>query len=440
MASPLDGDLESEKALLGAVIQSGDSVLLEMDTSDFLYPRHQVIAATLRDMLRRDIPVDAMTLRNELESIGKLATPGGAGGGLYLHELMTSAPTGSNAPYYAAKVRDAARVAALYSAAHRARGMTIAEEAIGDFDEIVRQLRASIDGLPQPLGNSDRDDTKDTVGAILEEQDEDTDWLIPGLLAREERVVIVAAEGVAKTTLLRQLAVCFAGGLHPWAWRRCSRGLRVLFIDAENSRAQSRRAYRWIAGRCWKPTIDPAWKSNIVHKTRNDGVNLIGKDEAWFRDVADRVSPDVIILSPAYKLMRGDPKEDRDVQDLLDVIDRVRVQHKAAVVIETHAPHGNAVHGRDMRPYGSSVWLRWPEIGLGLQRNSAVPEEEQQRKPERLETVDWRGAREPRDWPDAIRYGDPRKEPPWAPEEGDGYSTSEPLDYQIPDSEGRSAA
>lgn len=438
MTEPIDGDIEAEKALLGAVIQSGDRVILELDTSDFQNPRHKVIAATLRDMIRRDIPVDPMNLRDELEKRGKLATPGGAGGGLYLHELMTCAPTGVNAPYYAAKVRASARVVALYAAAHRARGMAMAEEAVGDLDEIVRQLRSSLDAIPGPLGDADVDDTRDTLGVMLEEQDEDTDWLIPGLLAREERVVIVAAEGTSKTTLLRQLAVCFAGGIHPWAWQRVARGLKVLFIDAENSRAQSRRAYRWIAGRCWKPTIDPAWRSNIVHKTRNDGVNLVGKDESWFRDVADRVSPDVIILSPAYKLMRGDPKEDRDVQDLLDVIDRVRVQHKAAVVIETHAPHGQA-HGRDMRPYGSSVWLRWPEIGFGLQRNSAVPAEYQQRRPEQLESVDWRGAREDRDWPTEIRYGAPN-EPPWVNEQGiDSYSPSVPSDYEIPNSEGRAA-
>jgi replicative DNA helicase len=146
----------------------------------------------------------------------------------------------------------------------------------------------------------------------------------------------------------------------------------------------------------------------------------------------------VIILSPAYKLMRGDPKEDRDVQNLLDVIDRVRVQHKAAVIIETHAPHGQA-HGRDMRPYGSSVWLRWPEIGIGLQRNSAIPDGEQERKPTQLETVDWRGAREERDWPTEIRYGS-KHEPPWVNEQGiESYTPSEPLSYQIPTDEGRAA-
>lgn len=439
MGEPIDGDIEAEKALLGAVLLSGDRSILDLDTSDFLNDWHQVIATSVRGMLRRGIPIDMLTLADELEKIGKLSLIGPAGGRLYLHELMTSVPTGVNAPYYAAKVRDAARVAALYTAAHRARGMAMAESAIGDFDDIVRQLRKALDEIPVPLGNADRDDSRDTIGAILEETDEDTDWLIPGLLAREERVVIVAGEGVAKTTMLRQLAVCFAGGLHPWAWRRCSRGLRVLFIDAENSRAQSRRAYRWIAGRCWKPTIDPAWKSNIIHKTRNDGVNLTGRDESWFRDVADRVNPDVIILSPAYKLMRGDPKEDRDVQDLLDVIDRVRVQHRAAVVIETHAPHGQA-HGRDMRPYGSSVWLRWPEIGIGWQRNSEVPAEYQQRRPEQLESVDWRGAREERAWPTHIRYGDPRSEPPWVNENGiDAYNPQVSLSYEIPDSEGRAA-
>jgi replicative DNA helicase len=337
-----------------------------------------------------------------------------------------------NAEHYADKVREATRLRLFRDAARKIAATCELEDAGAHLDELMRNHRKALDEIPSPLGTGDNDDTNDTVGVMLSEQDEETDWLIPGLLAREERVVIVAGEGVAKTTLLRQMAVCMSGGLHPWTGRRVADGLRVLFIDAENSRGQSRRAYRWIAGRCYRPTMDRAWKGNIIHKTRNDGVNLLGKDEPWFRDIADRISPDVIILSPAYKLMRGDPKEDRDVLALLDVIDQVRVQHKAAVLIETHAPHGSFM-SRDMRPFGSSVWLRWPEIGFGYQRDSHIPDDAQERRPRELESVDWRGAREPRDWPDRICYGGP-KELPWVPND-EWWEPTVDANYRIPEGE-----
>jgi replicative DNA helicase len=210
-----------------------------------------------------------------------------------------------------------------------------------------------------------------------------------------------------------------------------------LFIDAENSRNQSRRAYQWIAGRIVRPNIAAGWKSRLIHKTRNDGVDLPGRDAKWFVDVAARVAPDVLILGPAYKLMRGDPQKDRDVQDLLDVIDKVRVQQKCAVLVETHAPHGSR-ESRHMRPYGSSVWLRWPELGIGYQRDTSEGIV-QFPQPRQLESVDWRGQREDRDWPDFIGYGDTRtREMPWAPVRPD-WAPSIDLGYEIPQDERRSA-
>jgi replicative DNA helicase len=427
-------ELTPEQAVIGATLISRGkaTALLSLEGTDFTDTRHRVIASVLRDMMRRDIPIDQMTVATELEAIGKLSTPGGAGGRMYLFDLTALEIVPANADHYADQVRAATRLRLFRDANRTMADKCQLEDAGSHLDELIRTHRQALDAIPAPLGTGDTDDSRDTVGVMLSEADEETDWLIPGLLAREERAVVVAGEGVAKTTLLRQFAVCMAGGLNPWNGQRVTGGLRVLFIDTENSRGQSRRAYRWIAGRCYRPTMDRNWKNNIIHKTRNDGVNLLGKDEPWFRDLADRVSPDVIILSPAYKLMRGDPKEDRDVLGLLDVIDRVRVQHRAAILIETHAPHGTFM-SRDMRPFGSSVWLRWPEVGFGYQRDRAIPEDEQPRKPEFLESVDWRGAREPRDWPDRICYGGP-KELPWVPN-NEWWAPSVDANYQIPEGE-----
>lgn len=417
---------DAERGILGATIASGGTAteILGLDGSDFTDPRHRLIAAVLRDMMRRDIAIDGITLASELRSRGKLDTPGGAGGGAYVAALHAM-PV--NAGAYADDVRAATRVRKFHAAARRALERCETEEAEAMLDELLVAHKHELEGIPGPAGDPENDN-HDTLGVMLGEEDEETEWLIPGLLSREERVVIVAGEGVAKTTLLRSFAVCFAAGLNPWNGHRVSDGLKVLFIDTENSRAQSRRAYRWIAGRCYKPAMAPGWKDRIVHKTRNDGVNLLGRDEQWFRELAERVSPDVIMLSPAYKLMRGDPKEDRDVLALLDVIDRVRVQHKCAVIIETHAPHGTFLN-RDMRPFGSSVWLRWPEIGFGLQRDTNIPEGATTRKAQYLETVDWRGAREPRDWPDQICWG-PENGFPWVPTNAD-WAPSVESNYEI---------
>ena len=44
------------------------------------------------------------------------------------------------------------------------------------------------------------------------EMDLSYDWLIPDLLERGERVIVVAAEGAGKTTLMRQVALMSSAG------------------------------------------------------------------------------------------------------------------------------------------------------------------------------------------------------------------------------------
>jgi replicative DNA helicase len=65
--------------------------------------------------------------------------------------------------------------------------------------------------------------------------------------------------------------------------------------------------------------------------------------------------------------------------------------------LEHHAPHGETSKIREMRPFGSSLWLRWPEFGLALKRD-----------PDRrtsLKVGRWRGDRVNADWPKRLDRG-----------------------------------
>lgn len=432
---------DAERNTLGAAIlahphSAAHNVLLSLESSDFTDTRNRVIAAVLRDMITKNVPIDQATVCGELTGRGKLAAPGGGGGQLYVFGLCAEHVLPMSADYYAEQVRTATRLRMLHNASRDLAATCEREDAGSHMDELLSAHRSALNAIPGRL-SADDDDTADQLEVILAEHDQATDWVIPGWLGREDRAVIVAGEGVAKTTMLRQFAVAAACGLNPWTGTRVAGGQRVLFIDAENSRNQSRRAYRWISRQVTRPMAEPGWASRVIHKTRNDGVDLVVRDQKWFMDLVARVSPDLLILGPAYKLMRGDPQRDRDVQDLLDVIDRARVQQRCAVLIETHAPHGDRVD-RHMRPYGSSVWLRWPEVGIGYQRDTD-DRVVQQERPDHLMAVDWRGQREPRDWPRHLRYGDARhREMPWRPTDPD-WSPSVNTHYRIPDDEGRVA-
>jgi hypothetical protein len=54
---------------------------------------------------------------------------------------------------------------------------------------------------------------------LLRETDDSYDWCIEYLIETAERVIVVAAEGVGKTMLARQIAICVAAGIHPFTGR-----------------------------------------------------------------------------------------------------------------------------------------------------------------------------------------------------------------------------
>ena len=71
--------------------------------------------------------------------------------------------------------------------------------------------------------------------------------------------------------------------------------------------------------------------------------------------------------------------------------------------MEAHAGHGRGVDGtRDLRPRGSAALLGWPEFGLGI---APDPDDASLSR-----VVRWRGDRDERDWPEALRRGGPL---PW---------------------------
>ena len=420
--------IDNERAVLGAGLQgiAGHSGVLSLSDEDFEHPSHRVIAAVMRDMIRQSADLDVQTLGNELAARGKLSSPGGARGMDYLHGLNTSAPSAMSGDYYASEVRKQARHRLARANTQRLLDTLAHEESVAELGQVLATHADDMAAIPGEL--DDAEEELPTLRRLLAQEDSPEDWLIPGLLERGERVVITGGEGGGKSTLLKQLVVSFAGGLNPWNGVRVADGMRVLYLDAELSSRQNRRNYRWIAASAKRRLIAPDYDERIFHYVRNDGLDLPGRDREWFHHVAAQTSPDVIVVGPAYKCMAGDEKSDVDVMNLLKVLDEVRVKHDAALIVEAHSPHGGDEDSRPIRPIGSSVWLRWPEIGFGFKRDKD-PSIDQMPTPHFLRAISWRGQREERDWPDLIRRG-VNGEFPWVPTRPDWHPTVD-LHYSL---------
>lgn len=234
---------------------------------------------------------------------------------------------------------------------------------------------------------------------FVNQDDEDYDWLCPGLLERMDRVIWVAAEGAGKTMLGRQVAICLAYGVHPFTGRKIPR-IKTLTVDLENPDKIIRRKSRSIhetAYRLSDHVKDPYAKLII----KPDGLNLMKtQDRVALEKAMEQHTPDILFIGPLYKAFidPGGRTSESVATEMVMFLDHLRFTYGCALWMEQHAPLGSST-GRDMRPFGSAVWSRWPEFGKALVADvtSGVPNT--------FKVENFRGDRDERQWPTVMRWG-----------------------------------
>lgn len=287
---------------------------------------------------------------------------------------------------------------------------TATDAFTADPVEVLDGLKASLANLDVPLGRVP-DDLWVLDEFMDRPQEAQRPWAIPGLLRNGWRAMLVAPEGMGKSVAFRQVAVCGAQGIHPFSFERIPR-VRTLLVDLENPAEAItdvcqpiRVQARLVAGDGYEP--GRAW---LWH--RPGGIDLRQRgDRADFEAVVAHCKPDLVCLGPVYKAYRVKARENDELAagEVQAVFDDLRTRYGFALMLEHHAPKKQA-GVRELLPYGSSLWLRWPEFGLKL-----VPDDE---KGHRLRVERWRGDRLRAAWPDVLERG---REWPWVGVWNDGY-------------------
>lgn len=234
------------------------------------------------------------------------------------------------------------------------------------------------------------------LGEILDAPGDEYDWLVPGLLERRDRCVVTGGEGSGKSYFLRQLAIAMAAGIHPFDQYQQTEPVKVAVVDAENTEEQWRRTTRYVTDVSSRHgSGDP--RNNVyvsagvrLDLTRQADVNEVHR-------ILDQHKPGVLYIGPFYKLLSKSLNSEDDSTALIVALDSFR-ERGVTLLMEAHAGHTKSLGGeRDMRPRGSAALLGWPEFGFGL---SPMPDTDTL-----MNVVKWRGDRDVRDWPTALRRG-----------------------------------
>ena len=246
---------------------------------------------------------------------------------------------------------------------------------------------------------------------FLAAADEPYDWLIPHVIERGDRLIWTGTEGTGKSVQVRTFAVCLAAGLHPFD-RAVIKPGRVLFIDCENSERKTRKHFRHLE-KIARVKGHRVPDGNLRIICRPEGIDLLSEDgAAWLLERVTAHKPDLLCIGPFYRLHHGDMNDERCARLATVVLDHARVKADCALITEHHAPHGEGPV-RSVRPVGSSLLMRWPELGIGI-RGAANAERSESGHYMTVDVVMWRG---PRDddyrWPRQLTFGSRETDWPW---------------------------
>ena len=258
------------------------------------------------------------------------------------------------------------------------------DAAVADFTESTKAHRPMV--TTEEL-TEEHDDLDPDLVQFLAEAEPDYDWLIPNVVERGDRTILTGAEGAGKSTLLRQMGVQCASGIHPFTGDDMD-PINVLLIDLENSRRQTKRQLRPLC----TAAGDQYHEGRFRVIVRTSGLNLTEPtDMVWLAQRIEANVPDLVIIGPIYKMATADPTEEQPAHTVIACLDHIRELYGVAMLIEAHSPHASNGGTRPLRPYGASIWMRWPEVGLHIADTGQLKH--------------WRGDRDERQWPGTLTRG-----------------------------------
>lgn len=419
--------IDSEKAVLAELLITGKNLgvvasLLSMD--DWYVEAHAIIFKAIVEAASESI-FEPGRVRDLIAAHNPRVLD-------TLVALFGITPWGS-LEYHCKRISDSACLRALNQTGRRLIQRTESGEGLFDGDPVAL-AEATIDQLRviQHMGEASSSTLIDLVDIIA--RPTDTRYVIPGLLAQGNRIVITAPEGYGKSSLLRQIATCAAVGVHPFSPRARIRPINALVVDCENPAEINTREYQRVV-ECLE-RMDCAPSPGQLYIDEKGPTNLLdGRIAAQLYNQVERLQPELIVIGPIYQLHEENPNDEGPARKLSAVLDRLRAISGAALVTEAHTPHNDGAAGQLLRPYGASLWKRWPEFGYCL--HPTVTDREAQEASDKIANADrdrvttvmaemepiltrkrerdshftpWRGARAVRDWPKGLKTG---AELPW---------------------------
>ena len=154
-------DLEAEQAIIGSMLTDKDAVISSIEVlkeDDFYREDNKAIYSAILSLYNRSEPIDIITVKAELESMGKLEQVGGLE---YLAELPEKVPTTANAEKYIKIVEEKSILRKLIKTANEI--MELGYSPTEDVEDIMEGAEKKIFNIMQQKNQKSYTPIKDVL-------------------------------------------------------------------------------------------------------------------------------------------------------------------------------------------------------------------------------------------------------------------------------------
>lgn len=349
-------DLDAEEAVLGALITAGGlgherarAVLVDvdgagLDSSAFYRPTHRDVFSTIRLLVERGEPCDAISVAAELQRQGK-----GEELKVRIHELSALAPATANAGHHAAIVVEQAirRKQLTLSARLQHAALNGGVEADPVLAVELERVLAEIHGATT-RGPNVLVPTIVPLAAFIAVEEAGAGALVgaggAALIPEGGDVMVYGDGGAGKTTLAIDLACHLAAG-DPWLGMPVTRPSEVLLVEDEGPRALFRTKLRHkLEG--WTGSA----LGDRIHVFEDPWARFTFAESAWRKALAEKIREleiDVLIVGPLTRAGMNEAGTLQDVAAFMELVAEVRrlAGRHITVVLIHHENKGGQVSG-----------------------------------------------------------------------------------------------
>jgi len=374
-------DLLAEDSVIGSMVLNREAVMVAIDLvneADFYSPFHARMFSAITSLYKKGVAIDAITVSSEANDPSAVER---------LMGICINVPTWNNVANYSSIVYK----------------HSVSRKLIKDFSDAVKNIRIGLDPYEQAklveksvstIGNIHATGPESlTLYELADRAEAIAPVVIPGMMHRDYRTIVVAEEGAGKSLLLRTIAMSASQGYHPFSHQRIE-PVRALIIDLENpTQAITQTAVPYM--NMLRELDGASFDAERLRFFRRPGgieIRSLSDRAELQREIAFH-KPELVCIGPIYKMYRrqtGESYED-SADEAMAVLDDLRTKHEFALIMEHHAAKGKAGEKRELSPMGSQRWMAWPEIGISLYKDNRDPTtmHVKRYRGDRLQGVNW---------------------------------------------------